>query len=106
MDHRGSVEEMPRIVEQRCDSSASLGRTESSSNVHRGPDRLRVLEERLDQVQADMQTTHRMLRDLSSLVHRQLQVQWGLVVVGACALFSNVLVMVDHHVSEQEPEPQ
>lgn len=70
---RNVTEEMPRIVEQRYDSSTSSEPTDS--NVHRGPDRIRLIEERLDQMQADMQTTHRMLRDLSSLVHRQLQVQ-------------------------------
>ncbi|KAL4155311.1 hypothetical protein PRNP1_007421 [Phytophthora ramorum] len=62
---RSGVEEMPRIVEQRYDSSANLDKS--------GPDRLTLIEERLDQVQADMQMTHRMLRDLNSLVHRQVQ---------------------------------
>ncbi|KAE8899343.1 hypothetical protein PF005_g4049 [Phytophthora fragariae] len=70
---RKLVEEMPRIVEHRYDSS-NFDRADSSTNLHRVPDRLRIIEERLDLMQADMQTTHRMLRDLSSLVHRQLQI--------------------------------
>ncbi|ETP31232.1 hypothetical protein F442_19886 [Phytophthora nicotianae P10297] len=60
-----NVEELPPIVEQRYDSSRN--------KPHSDSDRLKVMEERMDQLQVDMQTSHRMLRELSSLVHRQLQ---------------------------------
>ncbi|GMF18060.1 unnamed protein product [Phytophthora fragariaefolia] len=65
---RNHVEEMPRIVEHQYDSSSNIDQAASSSNLHRGPDGLRIIEERLDQMQADMQTTHRMLRDLNALI--------------------------------------
>ncbi|KAG7382569.1 Potassium voltage-gated channel sub H member 8 [Phytophthora boehmeriae] len=62
-------ETLPRIAEQRFDSSSTLEQPERSDS-----DRLRGLEDRLTGVEADMKTTHKMLRDLSVLVHRQLQV--------------------------------
>ncbi|KAG1693455.1 hypothetical protein DVH05_023539 [Phytophthora capsici] len=61
--------ELPRIVEQRYGSS----HLHPDSN-RQDPDRLQVIEERLDQMQTDIQTTHKMLRDLSALLHRQLQI--------------------------------
>ncbi|KAG3151811.1 hypothetical protein PI126_g10808 [Phytophthora idaei] len=65
---RHLVGELPPIVEQRYD------REQTGSNPHSDSDRLRVMDERMDQLQADMQTSHRMLRELNSLVHRQLQI--------------------------------
>ncbi|KAG2824838.1 hypothetical protein PC119_g11215 [Phytophthora cactorum] len=65
---RHLVGELPPIVEQR------YGREQTGSNPQSDSDRLRVMEERMDQLQADMQTSHRMLRELNSLVHRQLQI--------------------------------
>lgn len=65
------METMPRIVEQRYDSGAF---ERHDSNERHDSARTRSLEQRLDQMEADIKTTHRMLRDLSTLVHRQLQV--------------------------------
>ncbi|POM58180.1 Voltage-gated Ion Channel (VIC) Superfamily [Phytophthora palmivora] len=64
---RNHANDVPRNVE----SSSNIS---SDSNGQSGSDRLRIIEERLDQVQSDMQIMHRMLRDLNSLAHRQLQI--------------------------------
>ncbi|POM77210.1 Voltage-gated Ion Channel (VIC) Superfamily [Phytophthora palmivora] len=64
---RNHANDVPRNVE----SSSNIS---SDTNGQSGSDRLRIIEERLDQVQSDMQIMHRMLRDLNSLAHRQLQI--------------------------------
>lgn len=47
-------------------------------------DQYNQLEVRLNQMQADIRTTNRMLHELSSLVHQQFQVQIGLYFASLC----------------------
>jgi phage-related protein len=59
--------------EHRCDSSASLSPSQNGDRY--GSAKPETLNDRLDQMQAEIRDTHRMMRELSALVHRQLQVR-------------------------------
>ncbi|KAL4155310.1 hypothetical protein PRNP1_007420 [Phytophthora ramorum] len=64
---------LPQFVEQelRYGSSASMSPSQASDRCDSG--KPGNLDERLDQMQAEIRATHRMIRDLSVLVHRQLK---------------------------------
>ncbi|RLN38350.1 hypothetical protein BBJ28_00012287 [Nothophytophthora sp. Chile5] len=65
-------EALPWVIEQRNDSSTSLP---ASHGTRTTSERLSNLDERLDQMQAEIHATHRMMRELNTLMHRQLQVR-------------------------------
>lgn len=65
---------LPQAVEndERTESSSSTYPNRNASR-HESTHAL-SLDERMDQMQAEIRATHQMMRELSSLVHRQLKV--------------------------------